>query len=207
MRGTHFSFSMGHGVVWASPDGLCYIGSGGSKLLTEGVMTRDDWQALVPSSIIASIYERRYMAFYTVGGVTKGFVIDPLNPSGMYFLDFGASAVYFDDLQDHLYTLSGVNVQKWDGGAPLVVTAKSKLFRMPKPVQSFACAQVVADSYPVTFNLYADGALKHTQTVANGNAFRLPAGYYAQTYQIELTTSSQVLYAAVANSVGELSTV
>ncbi|MBC7620891.1 MAG: hypothetical protein H7293_18220, partial [Candidatus Saccharibacteria bacterium] len=144
----------------------------------------------------------------TVGGATKGFVLDPLNPTGMYFLDFGASAVYFDDLQDHLYTLSGGNIQRWDADAPLVVTAKSKLFRFPKPTQSFACAQVVANSYPtvapITFKLYADGVLKHTQTVLNGDSFRLPSGYYAETVQFELTTTNQILYAAVANSMAEL---
>jgi len=37
--------SMGAGVAWASEDGLCWLGSGGARLLTAGVLTRADWQA------------------------------------------------------------------------------------------------------------------------------------------------------------------
>lgn len=196
--------SMGHGIVWASPDGLCYIGQGGARVLTEGVLTRDDWQALNPSSIVASLYERRYLAFHTVGGVTKGFVMDPMNPAGMFFFDFGAQAVYFDDLQDQLYILSGSSVQRWDAGSGLTTTVKSKLHRSPKPLAAYGCAQVIADGYPCTFKLYADGTLKHTQTVTSAVPFRLPSGYYSDTTQLELSTNSQILYCAVAHSMLEL---
>jgi hypothetical protein len=196
---------MGHGVAWASPDGLAYIGSGGPRMLTEGMLTRDDWQAIVPSSIQGTMYERRYLATYTVAGVKKGFVLDPANSSGMYFLDFGFDALYLDDLQDALFVLDGVNIQKWDASTTLkTVTAKSKLFRMPKPMQAFSCAEVVADTYPVTFKIYADGALKHTQTVASAEPFRLPGGYYAQTFQLEVIGTSAIQGMAAAHSMKEM---
>lgn len=195
---------MGHGVAWASPDGLAYIGSGGPRMLTEGFMTRDDWQALNPSSIQGCMYERRYLATYTVDGVKKGFVIDPANQGGMYFLDFGFDALHLDDLQDALYVLNGVNIQKWDTGAAKTVTFKSKLFKMPKPTQAFSCAEVVADTYPATFKLYTDGVLKHTQTVASAEPFRLPGGYYAQTYQIEVSTTGAIQGVVMAHSMTEL---
>lgn len=197
--------SMGHGVAWASPDGLCYVGSGGARILTEGMMTRDDWQALVPATIIGCMYERRYLGFYTVAGVQKGFMLDPQNPTGLYFLDFGADAVYFDDLQDALYVLQGTSIKKWDAGAALNVTFKSKIFQLPRPMASFSCAQVLADSYPVSFKLYADGALKHTQTVANSNPFRLPGGYCAQDAQVELVSAHPVQSMALAHSLHEIS--
>lgn len=196
--------SMGYGVTWASPDGLCFVGSGGAKILTEGMMTRDDWQAIKPETIIGTMYEGRYLGFYTVAGVQKGFMLDPQNPTGLYFFDFGADAVYFDDLQDALYVLQGTSVKKWDAGAALNVTFKSKLFHLPKPMVGFACAEVVADAYPVTFKLYADGVLKHTQTVANANPFRLPGGYYAQSAQVEVVSAHPVQSIAVAHSMQEL---
>ena len=195
---------MGHGVAWASPDGLAYIGSGGARMLTEGVMTRDDWQAINPGSIKATMLERRYLATYTVGGLKKGFVLDPTNPSGMYFLDFGFDALHRDDLQDALFVLDGMNVQKWDEGAAKTVTFRSKLYKMPKPTQGFACAEVTADSYPVSFKLFADGALKHTQTLANANPFRLPGGYYAQTFQMEVSGAGAIVGIAMAHSMQEL---
>ena len=202
---------VGHGVVWASPDGLCYVGSGGPRVLTgpnpsnpHGIMTRDDWQAINPSSIKGCFYEGRYIGFYTVSGAKKAFVFDFSNPSGMYFTDFGVDALYLDDLQDTLFVLGGVNIQKWDAGSAKTVTFRSKLFKMPKPTQAFSCAEVVADTYPVTFKLYADGALKHTQTAANSNPFRLPAGYYAQTYQIQVETTGAIQGVAMAHSMTEI---
>jgi hypothetical protein len=196
---------VGHGVVWASPDGLCYVGSGGPKLLTDGVMTRDDWQAINPSSIKGAVYERRYFGFFTQDGVRKAFIYDFSNPHGMYFLDFGAGALFMDDLNDTLFVLDGVSIKKWDAGTPLSVTFKSKLFKMPKPTQAFACAEVVADAYPVTFKLYADGVLQHTQTVMDANPFRLPSGYWFQTCQYEVTGSNAIQGVALAHSMQEIS--
>ena len=195
---------MGQGVAWAAPDGLAYSGQNGVRMLTEGVMTREDWQALVPSSIMGCMFERRYFGFYAVGGVRKGFVVDPANPSGVYFLDFGVDAVYGDDLQDALYVLDGVNVKKWDASSALTVTFKSKLHRLPKPACAFAVAEVTADAYPVTFKLYADGVLRHTQAVASAAPFRLPGGYHAQTAQMEVSGTAAVQGVAVAHSMAEL---
>ncbi len=196
--------SMGSGVVWASPDGLCFVGQNGPRVLTAGLMTRDDWQALVPSTIVGGQYEGRYIGFYTVAGVTSGFVLDPMNPSGLYFLSVTAEAVYFDEYQDALYLFNAGSIQKWDAGSALTATVKTKHFRMPKPTPSLAVAQVVADTYPVSFKLYADGLLKHTQTVASAEPFFLPSGYHFSYAQFELATAGQILYMAAAHSIPEL---
>jgi hypothetical protein len=199
--------SFGHGVAWACPDGLAYYGAGGAKMITAGLMTRADWQAINPASIVGGVYEGAYLGFYTVGGVTKGFLIDPLQPTGLYFTDIPGKAVFFDDLQDQLYVLDGVSIKKWDAGAAMTATFTSKLFRTPRPT-GFACAEVIADAYPVTFGLYADGVLKHTQTVASSTPFRLPSGFMAQTWQITLsTTGGAIQGAALAQSMKEMADV
>jgi hypothetical protein len=195
---------MGAGVAWASEDGLCWYGAGGARILTAGLMTRDDWQALKPATIIGQMYEGLYFGSYNDGSGRKGFFIDPANPTGLYFMDVGYEAMHFDELQDQLYVLSGTSVQRWDGSAtPMTVRAKSKEFRAPAPM-NFSCAEVVADSYPVTFKLYADGALKHTQTVASRNPFRLPGGYMALDWQMELETTGAVQGCVLATSMQEL---
>jgi hypothetical protein len=196
---------MGHGVAWASPDGLAYLGGGGPRLLTEGLMLREDWQALKPETIVGCMYERRYLGFYQPSpGVYKGFMIDPTNPAGIYFIDFGAAAVYVDDLQDALYVLNGTNIQKWDAGTALMTTFKSKLFQLPKPTRAFAVAEIVADAYPVTFKLYADGALVHTRTVTTPEPFRLPSGYYSWNVQVEVSANVAVQGISLAHSMEEL---
>ncbi len=193
---------VGHGVVWASPDGLAYMGSSGPRLLTNGIMTRDDWQAIHPDTIQGAFYNGLYFGFYN-DGARKGFIIDPAAPQGMFFLDFGADAVHVDALQDALFILDGVNIKKWDAGAALTTTFRSKVFHQPRPVPAFGCAEVVG-SYPCTFRLYADGVLKHTQTVANASPFRLPSGYHGQDFQIEVATTGDIQLVAMAHTMQEL---
>jgi hypothetical protein len=195
--------SMGNGVAWASEDGLCWFGSGGPRLLTQGIMTREDWQALVPSSIIGTMYEGLYFGSYDDGSGRKGFFISPGDPQGVYFMDTGYSAMHFDELKDQLYVLSGTNVQKWDAGTAMTYRVVSKQFKQPYPV-NYGAAEVIASAYPVTFRLYADGALKHTQTVASRAPFRLPSGFRAFDYQIELEGTNPIQGAAIAFSMEEL---
>lgn len=197
--------SMGGGVAWASPDGLAFVGPGGPRLLTAGIMDRDDWQQINPSSIVAGVYEGRYIASYEVGGVRKGFVIDPGNPAGIFFTDIGFTAAYADDLQDALYVLVGNQVRKWDAATTSrVCTFRSRLFRAPRPVAAPSCGQVAADAYPVAMTLYADGVIRYQGAVQSREPFRLPGGYHATEFQLEVAAATPVQSFAVAHSYEEL---
>jgi hypothetical protein len=198
--------SMGNGVAWASEDGLCWFGADGARILTSGVMTREDWQALNPSSVIGKFYEGLYFGSYDDGTGRKGFFIDPSSPQGMFFLDAGYVALHFDELKDQLYVLSGTSVQKWDAGQPFTYRFRSKVFKAPKPT-NFACCEVVADAYPVTVRFYGDGVLKHTQAVAGRDPFRLPSGFKGTDWQIEVEGTHAVQSIAMAHTVAELQAV
>lgn len=195
--------SMGNGVAWASEDGLCWFGSDGARLLTSGVMTREDWQALNPSTIIGRFFEGLYFGSYLDGITRRGFMIDPSNPIGVYFLDAGYVAMHFDELRDQLYVLSGANVQKWDAGSPFTYRFRSKVFKAPRPT-NFACCEVVADAYPVTVRIYGDTVLHRTQTVTGREPFRLPSGFRATDWQIEVEGTTAVQSISLAHTVGEL---
>jgi hypothetical protein len=195
--------SMGVGVAWASEDGLCWYGAGGARILTAGLMTREDWQALVPSSIIGKMYEGLYFGSYNDGAGRKAFFIDPSSPQGIFFLDTGYAALHFDELRDQLYVLSGTNVQKWDAGSAMTVRFRSKEFRTPMPT-NFACAEVVADAFPLTLRVYVDGTLRSTTSVTSKNPFRLPSGFRGQDWQIEVEGTAAVQMVALASSMAEL---
>jgi hypothetical protein len=169
-------------------------------------MTREDWQALVPSSIIGKMYEGLYFGSYDDGSGRKGFMIDPASPQGLYFLDTGYSAMHFDELRDQLYVLDGSSIKKWDAGSPMTCRARSKQFQAPRPM-NFGAAEVTADAYPVTFRLFADGVLKHTQSVTGRNPFRLPSGFLAQDWQIEIEGANAVQGVAIGTSIAELAQV
>lgn len=220
--------SMGTGVAWASNDGLCWLGSNGARILTSGLMTREQWGALRPATMIGQMFEGLYLCSYDDGTGRKAFLIDPINPTGLYFLDAGYEAMHFDELQDQLYVLDGSDVKRWDAGAFKVATARSKEFRAVKPL-CFRWAEVVADVYPVTVhfdtvNLPAGDVVKLTGAIANLTAptptsvrfttvvtgrrpFPLPAGWLADDFQIEVQTSGAVQGVAMATNLDELTQV
>lgn len=147
--------SMGGGVAWASNDGLCWYGADGPRILTRDIMLREDWLKLKPETIVGCMYEGLYFGSYNDGSGRKGFLIDPANPVGMYFLDVGYEGMHFDELQDQLYVLDGTSVKRWDAGASFMTTkARSKVFRLPAP-DSFARGEVVASEFPVTLRIDA----------------------------------------------------
>lgn len=180
---------MGAGVAWASNDGLCWYGAGGARILTARTMTRSDWLALQPQTIIGQMYEGLYYGSYepVPGQGRKGFLVDPSegNEAGIYFLDDGFDAAHFDELQDQLYVLRGRSILKWEGGnTRLGVSFTSKVHRLPKPT-GFACAEVVATSYPVQLNITADGDSWYSYSVPGREPFRLPAGR-AMDWQVQV---------------------
>lgn len=219
--------SFGHGVAWPCPDGLAYYGDGGAKLLTAGLLTRDDWQALSPTTMVAGVYEGMYLCFYTDGGTKKGFLIDPINPSGVFYLSAGYDALFFDELQDALYVYesSSGNVGKWDAGAAfMTATFRSKTFVTPPTCMS--AMRVVADTYPVTVkldagpftsaqatalaaasggNLTSTGtAVRYTVTVNGTTPVRLPSGFKATDWQVQVETALPVQAVMLASSMEEL---
>lgn len=199
----------GDGVIYASPDGLVAIGSGGINVLTKNLFTREQWQAYNPASMVAAVYENRYHAAYQTTAGARGWLTFDFSGQGATFTqsDINTSsavtALYADIRSDTLYMAQGSNIVRFDAGSNLTYTWRSKLQRMPFPL-NMGRAQVLAAGYPVTFKLYADGALKHTQTVAGADVFKLPSGYRALDYQIELTGSADVTQVSIAAVTEEL---
>lgn len=194
------------GVLYASPDGLIYVTlSGQVTNVTAPFFTRKEWQALIPSSIHGYYHEGRYHGFYDTGTVQRGFIFDPAQGSASFtFTDTYATAGFADLVQDNLYLKVGTDIVKWSANSTqLSYTWRSAIFETPTPL-NFGHAQVSAKTYPATFKLYADGVLKHTQTVADNNPFKMPAGYRARYHEIEISGTAEVLSATIAQSVEEL---
>ena len=195
--------SHGGAVIYASPDGLVMLSSGGSRVLTDKFFTRAQWQSTFrPSSIHAYHHDMKYVAFYDNGTTTGGFIFDMT--SGQFILHtIYATAGYNDLLADKLYTTSSNRqVKIWLDGAAMSYTWKSKKFTMPQ-VMGFSCAQVEAEAYPVTAKVYVDGTLVRTQTVASRVPFRLPASP-GRDWEFQIEGNTEVFAVLVAQSMGEL---
>jgi hypothetical protein len=118
--------------------------------------------------------------------------------------DVYPTAGFRDKGRDALYVVVANTVKKWDAGTALTQTWTSGVFRAPHPV-NLAAARVDAVTYPVTFQLYADGTLKHTQTVADKYAFRLPSGYRSTQYHFTVSSTNTVRMVEMGTSPLELS--
>ena len=200
--------NIGDVVLYASPVGLVAAGNSGFSVITQDYLSREQWEALNPSSIDAYVLDKRYLAFYdatSIGGTQGSFMFDPGDESvGLSFLTPWFRGGYTDLGEDRLYVTAGSNIALFGGGTSnYTMQWRSKVFETPRPC-NLGCARVLAAAYPVTFALYADGVLRFTRTVTDEEAFRLPSGYLAQRYQIGITGTNEVKSVHVAELIREL---
>lgn len=197
---------MGYAILYPAPDGLMSVGLSNISMPSREIMSRENWQDLVPSSFHAYLHDSQYVAFYNDGSTTKGFIFNP-ETKDLVFIDTYATAGFSDPETGKLYLQVGDNIVEWEGGTgSMTYTWKSKPFRAKVPT-NLGVGQVFADSYPVTMKVYAEGVLKHTQTVLNDDFFRLPSGFRAVDWQLELTGTANVNVVLLANSAAELGAV
>jgi hypothetical protein len=198
--------SLNGAVLYASPDGLVSLSPNGSKIITEKYFTRTQWQTLfTPSTIYAYQHDMKYFGFYNNGVTSGGFIYD--TSTGEFVTHDIYAAAGYNDLQVDKLFLAGSDraVKVWGAGANKTVTWKSKKFTLPQVI-SFSCAQLEAESYPMTAKIYAGGTLVHTQTVTSRDVFRLPATP-SRDWEFQFEGSAEVFSFAVAQSVQELASV
>jgi hypothetical protein len=195
----------GNGVMYASPDGLVAITPAGTDVVTKTVLTQAQWQAYNPDTIHGYWHESRYHGFCTVGGVVKMFIFDPTGQTASWcettLVGYAAHRVVQDD---QLYVLDGSGMQSLFGGSSLTYTWRSKIGQLPSP-GTMAFGHVIADAYPVTMKVIADGVTK-TYTATSANPFRLESGFMAREWEIEITGTANVTAVAIAQSAWELKT-
>lgn len=197
----------GNGVLYASPDGLVEIGAT-NDVITKNSLSRDQWQAYVPSSIDSYIYNGRIHCLYNTGSAQGCLVFDFTGQGAvMTTNNFNAAtavtAGFYDASTDKLYFAQGGSIVRFDQGSLTPYTWKSKVFRLSSP-ENLGFAQVVAETYPVTFKLYCEGVLKMTKTVNNNNQFRLPSGYRAYDWEFQLEGTAEVAEVVIASSTTEM---
>jgi hypothetical protein len=195
--------STGGMVIYASPDGLVMLSPGGSRVLSQNLFTREQWQVFFkPESIHAYQHDNMYIAFYDNDTQQGGFVFDMT--SGQFILhNIYAEAGYNDIQRDELFlAFADRSVKKWMAGGFLNYVWRSKKFTTPE-VMGFACAQLEAEAYPVTAKFYTDNVLTLTQTVASRDPFRLPA-VKGRDWEIQLEGNTEVFSLVVGQSMSEL---
>jgi hypothetical protein len=202
---------MGDYAIYPSPDGLVAVSGNRAELLTQALFTREQWQALTPATISAFEHEGRYVAFYN-NGTPRGFIFDPAGGMNAFVpITANVAAAFYDAFTDTLFVNNEGAIRKWeqDFANVLPYSWKSRKFVVEKPV-CFSLIRVQAwDSLaakPVTAKIWADGVLKATVTLDSATQpyARLPSGFVAKIWEVELTGSNPISHAGLFTSFAEI---
>jgi len=189
-------------VFYASPDGLVRIAPGGSGVVSDGVFSQAQWQALKPETMRAFQHEMQLILFYDLGSV-KGALVYDLRTQNFFFSSIWAAAAFRDILTDNLYmrAVQSNQVRAYGKGNLLNAKYVSKTMTMPN-ITCFTSAQVEAESYPLTFRVHVDGAQLLERAVTSRNAFRLPVGP-GRDWQVTVEGPHEVFAITLAQSMNE----
>lgn len=127
-----------NGVYYPSNNGLAWLNPVGAKVITQPIMTKEEWQnEFSPSTLNACRYGTRYLAFEDT---TNGFIFDPEEPrAAIVDIEYATSVddIYTDVYSGIVQVLSDDKVYEWDPSAntiPIIYTWKSKSFEYTKPL-------------------------------------------------------------------------
>lgn len=193
--------SVGSGAVYACPDGLAYVGAGGARLVTEALFTAAQWKAYKPESMRCFFVDGRLVIFYD-NGAAKGSLILHWETGSLSLSTVWCDCGFVDPMLGELFIMQGSDIQKWNSGSAMTYTWRGKRINCGDGFQPTAVL-VEADTYPVTFNLYRNGALYWTCMVENCDAFRLPDGR-AEHMHVEVVGVTPINRVAFATAVAEL---
>lgn len=205
-----------YGVLYASPNGLASVAPGTQEIISNALYTRDEWQALNPSTMIGAVYNNMYFGFYqTTGGARNSIIILRGDNPPLATFDSSAKARFVESNTGVVFYLSATDnkIYSLDSSTSsnTVFQWKSKKFLQARPT-TFASLQLHADyvymaanagSY-VTVKLYADGALVYTGNITDDQPVRLPSMTRSYYWEIELVGNVPVRRVAIATSVAEL---
>ena len=193
---------LGYSIAYPGVSGLWLVGTGGINNVTANIMNEEQWRALSPATLLGTEYAGAYVGLLAAGG---GFILDA---QGNYStLEVTATAAHYDRETGKLFLMVGNDIVEWCGGSTFYTAVwKSGKVVLPKAI-NLGCAKVLAQSYPLTAKVYADGALVCTKSVTSAAPFRLPDGFTGSVWEMEITGGSGVYDAVLATSMLDLAQV
>lgn len=199
--------SVGSGVIYASPDGLCMCDGTGVRLLTQEHFSRADWQAYVPSSIIAAEHDGTYFAFYNTGAAQGCLALD-MATKQITHLAIAASAVHLDRVTDTLYIAQNTSIiALFVGSTYRTGRWRSKLFTLPAHAPMGWLAVDHDGTANITVRIFVDGGSTawYTATIDSTNhaPVRLPSGRH-RDWQIEVESTARINSVVIATAGDEI---
>lgn len=165
------------GVTYASPNGLVTIGYSVRAVVTTSLFTRDEWQALTPGQIKATVLNGRYFGVYPdQSNSNKAFIINTRDRPAMSNITMPASAVYVDSKTASVFYAhqTDKNIYQLDADTanPLTYEWRSKRWQLPHAT-TFSVMRVDADYTSFTdvtaYNANAAAIIAANQALFAGN--------------------------------------
>ena len=204
---------MGGWAMYSSLDGLVAVDGTKFTLVTEELITNNQWQNIVPGNSLAGNSEGRYVLFWeTTDQLLRGTLIfDPgegVNAmttstlhSDVAYTDPSTSRLLVRDDNDDLAT--------WDWGANMTATWKSKSHVLSQET-NFAYLELVANEYPVNVTLYAGmnsynaGLTTVFNASVTGRYTALPSGFEYDTWEIKVSDNKDVVKVGLYEDMAEV---
>ena len=185
---------MGQYVIYAGAEGLVAAAGTDVQIITEGLISPDQWQSTYyPSTINATLWKGRYLGFYNTGSGFGGFIFDPRGGKNA-LTELTASALIrgtFTDPDDgNAYLIIANQIKQFQGGSTdQTYTWKSKEFTLPKPT-GMSFVKIDAEAFPATVKVYGDGTLFYTGTIALSGTQHSVSGSYVNAAGSSVNISS-----------------
>lgn len=165
--------SIGSGALYASANGLILLGQGGGAVYTDPFYTRDEWEKLNPASMfLAEANGRVYAGHTDASGNTEILVFDG---GGLTTVSVDGASLYADEATGDVYvgTPEGIALYDSNDAAPMVMTWRSKEYRLATPVNLGAAKiefeQVLTDEQIAAMAAaYAAALAENEAAVATG---------------------------------------
>jgi len=199
---------VGRVVVYPSPDGLVVVQGSRADVATKPFYSKEDWEALTPTSLVAEVYDKRYHGWASGGSI----IFDFDEKRAAVTTTTETALGVFNDLQtDALFYTQGTSIKEWDAGTDnLAMTWRGKEFLFPRPFAPRVC-RILSDSYPaddsgeeLTLKLYAEGVLVATREVFSGDAFLLPKLRPERVWSFSVTAYDSIDEVALVTAMEEL---
>ncbi len=151
------------GVYYPSINGLVFVNAQGANIVTQDLLTKEEWSQYNPADIYATQLGLQYIAF---NSPTFGFIFNPTEPaSRLIELDTfdDVEGIETDPYTGSVYLLQNNNAYEWDpeGAVPLFFRWRSKKFHFPRPlnfgayIMSFDGSEIdVGDDVSETYGPY-----------------------------------------------------
>jgi len=204
---------MNDNIIYVTNVGLVAVRGFESILLTRRIYSKEQWQALNPSTMFLEEHKNRIHVFHDNGVLImypRAAVTDYVDNNdittvfGLTTSDRKVGVALNDHTTDTLYVAIGFTLWNYSGSSKNdTLTFKSKELFFDKPV-SFSVVRVSADGYPLTLNIYTDKKLAQVVTIVDDKAKKIPFIRKSKTWELEVVSEFTVRGMAIGNAIGDL---